>query len=83
MSDLADDSEGVSALGMRGARFVSAKQRLGFNRNTECHCGGRPAFEQEPGDTGKEILRCPKCGRSAGPLASRQRLREEWNGSVR
>ena len=80
MSDLADDSEGVSALGMRGARFISAKQSLGFNRNAECACGGRPTFS--PDSPGKEVLRCPKCGRSAGPLASRQRLIAEWNGRV-
>lgn len=79
MSDLADDSEGVFALGMRGAKFVTSKQRLGFKRDTECRCGGKPAFVPD-GDSGKEILRCPKCERSAGPLASRQRLIAEWNG---
>ena len=79
MSDLADDSEGVSALGMRGARFVAPKQRLGFKRDVDCRCGGKPAFKSD-GGSGKEILRCPKCGRTAGPLASRQRLIAEWNG---
>lgn len=78
MSDLADDAEGVRILMADGAQFGKRMRgKAGDKLCARCKIG--PVI-RSLGNTGREVLICPVCGKQTEPLKSRQALSEMWNG---
>lgn len=83
MSDIVDMADGVAALAGAGARFVGRRGACPAGRGElpACVCGGRAVYTAYPARVAgrpAETLGCGACGRSVGPLSSRQALAAAW-----
>lgn len=85
MSDLVDRAAGVASVVGAGGRFASRRAAgsapLGRGALPLCACGGRPGYAEYPARVAgrqAETLGCAACGRSVGPLSSRQALAAAW-----